>query len=131
MDDHEERIRRFAYHIWLKEGRPQGRDAIHWDRARELVAIEDSQRATAKPVRRDWNDPTLAADTVEPAGPAANADELPTMTERGEQLGEQLNPPKRPARKQAAARRSSATKTTPKTTPKPRGASRPPPRTKQ
>lgn len=125
MDDQEERIRRFAYQIWLEEGRPQGRDAIHWEMARELVAIEDNQKGATKPVRHDPHDPTRAADTVEPAGPAANAGELPTMTV----TGEQLDPPTRPARKQAAAQRSSATKTTAK----PGSASRPPsrPRTKK
>lgn len=123
MDDLEERIRRFAYHIWLEEGRPQGRDAVHWEMARELVAIEDSQRATAKPVRRDPDDPVLAAQTAEPAGPAANGGELPTMTD----AGEQLYPPKKPARKQAAAQRPSATKTTAR----PRSVSQPAPRTKK
>ncbi len=103
MDDHEERIRRFAYHIWLEEGRPHGRATIHWEMARELVAIQDSQKAATQPVRRNPNDSAIAADAVESAGPAASAGELPTMTN----AGEQTYPPAMPAAKQAAEQVSS------------------------
>lgn len=84
-DDYNERVRRRAYQIWLEEGRPEGREEIHWEMARELVAIEDGQTSALKPVRRSSADPELAADTVEPAAPAANMGELPTMTDAGEQ----------------------------------------------
>ena len=30
----EARIRERAYHIWIEEGRPHGRDLAHWRRAR-------------------------------------------------------------------------------------------------
>jgi hypothetical protein len=30
-DDLEQRIRERAFRIWLDEGRPEGRDKIHWD----------------------------------------------------------------------------------------------------
>jgi hypothetical protein len=52
MDDHTERVRRRAYLIWLDEGRPAGREAAHWGMASELVAIEEHQTKTTKPVRR-------------------------------------------------------------------------------
>jgi Protein of unknown function (DUF2934) len=42
MDDHEERIRQRAYKIWLEEGCPEGRAEIHWEMARESVAIEEN-----------------------------------------------------------------------------------------
>ena len=84
-DDYTERVRRRAYQIWLEEGRPEGREDIHWEMARELVAIEDGQTATLKPVRRASADPELAVDTIEPAAPAANMGELPTTTDAGEQ----------------------------------------------
>jgi Protein of unknown function (DUF2934) len=38
----EERIRERAYHLWLSEGQPHGRDMEYWERARELDAIEES-----------------------------------------------------------------------------------------
>jgi hypothetical protein len=31
-----------AYHLWEADGRPQGREEEFWERARELIAIEDS-----------------------------------------------------------------------------------------
>ncbi len=85
-DDYEERVRRRAYQLWEEEGRPDGRDKVHWEEARELVAIEDNQRLATKPVHRDPDDPTLAADEAEPAGPAANEGELPALTDQGEQV---------------------------------------------
>ena len=42
MTDHEQRIRTRAYRIWEEEGRPEGRAEVHWDMARELVAVEDN-----------------------------------------------------------------------------------------
>ena len=41
----EERIRAKAYQIWLEEGCPNGRDEVHWEMARQLVAIEDVEAA--------------------------------------------------------------------------------------
>src|SRR4051794_428924 len=44
-DDKElqERIHAKAYHLWEEEGRPEGREMDHWDKARILVAIEDDR----------------------------------------------------------------------------------------
>lgn len=36
----EERIRERAYRLWIEEGQPQGKDAEHWQKARELLALE-------------------------------------------------------------------------------------------
>jgi hypothetical protein len=38
----EQRIRERAYHLWEAEGKPHGRDVEYWERARELIDIEDS-----------------------------------------------------------------------------------------
>lgn len=45
MDDTEERIRQWAYRLWYEEGCPEGRELVHWEKARELVAKEDSQQS--------------------------------------------------------------------------------------
>jgi hypothetical protein len=40
MDDigsREERIRQQAYLIWLEEGRPEGRDSEHWEKAEQMI----------------------------------------------------------------------------------------------
>jgi Protein of unknown function (DUF2934) len=43
--DHEQRIRELAYRLWEQDGRPHGRDVEFWQRARELVAIEENSGA--------------------------------------------------------------------------------------
>jgi hypothetical protein len=45
----DERIRERAYHLWEQEGRPHGRDVEYWERARELVAMEESAGAGLLP----------------------------------------------------------------------------------
>lgn len=93
MDDFEERVRRRAHKIWQEEGCPDGRAEVHWDMARELVAIEDNLKLTLQPVRAEaarlaeWGEP------VEPAIAAENTGELPTLDDQGEQ---QYPPRKRP-----------------------------------
>ena len=93
MENHTERVRQRAYQIWLDEGRPDGRESIHWDMASELVAIEENQKKTTKRVRRQPADKEIAADRAEPAKPAAAMGEVPTMTD----AGEQTYPPSRAA----------------------------------
>jgi hypothetical protein len=57
LDDSDEtrlqRIRERAYHLWEQEGRPEGRDVDYWERARELVGMEESPSAGQITVRRD------------------------------------------------------------------------------
>jgi hypothetical protein len=38
----EERIRERAYHLWESEGKPEGRAVEFWERAAELVGMEES-----------------------------------------------------------------------------------------
>jgi hypothetical protein len=52
MSDLEQRIRERAYRIWLEEGMPEGRHRDHWMLATELIAIEDGQKSTLKPVEQ-------------------------------------------------------------------------------
>jgi len=49
----QQRIRERAYHLWESEGRPEGRDADYWERARELVGMEESPAAGQIPVREE------------------------------------------------------------------------------
>ncbi|CAN7468305.1 DUF2934 domain-containing protein [Rhizobium sp. LjRoot30] len=43
-----ERVKKRAYEIWEEEGRPWGRDALHWERANREIA---DQTETETPVR--------------------------------------------------------------------------------
>jgi len=86
MDDKDERIRAHAYRLWQEEGRPQGRETVHWDMATELVAIEDSQMLTTKPNplahpenRGDFGEP------VEPLQAAETIGDLPSLNDQGEE----------------------------------------------
>lgn len=40
--EREQRIRERAYHLWQADGSPHGRDKEYWERARELVGMEES-----------------------------------------------------------------------------------------
>jgi DUF2934 family protein len=40
--DREQRVRERAYHLWETEGKPHGRDVDYWERARELIGMEES-----------------------------------------------------------------------------------------
>ena len=99
MVDQEQRIRARAFRIWEEEGRPEGRAEVHWDMARELIAIEDNFQDTLKPA------PPMGADdrAGEPVEEAvANVTgELPTMTDQDEQQ----YPPSREAAKKGAAKK--------------------------
>jgi hypothetical protein len=84
--DLEARIRERAYHIWRQEGCPPGRDQVHWDMARELVAIEDNQTLITKPnpqVHDSRRDP-VSGEPVEPIEAVTNQGEFPTLTDQGE-----------------------------------------------
>jgi hypothetical protein len=47
--DLEERIRVRAYHLWLADGCPPGREQDYWERAKELQAIVDNPSAGQRP----------------------------------------------------------------------------------
>jgi hypothetical protein len=81
MSDIEQRIRDRAYRLWLEEGRPEGRDKDHWDMATELVAIEDGQQSTLKPIRQNLGP---LGEPIEPLEAVRNAGEFPTLTDQGE-----------------------------------------------
>lgn len=40
--EREHRVRERAYLLWESEGKPHGRDVEYWERARELVGMEES-----------------------------------------------------------------------------------------
>ena len=72
------RIRRKAHELWEADGHPHGRDQDHWDQAREIIAIEDSQASTLLPRE------TGAQDVVETRSIAENYGDLPILNDQGE-----------------------------------------------
>jgi hypothetical protein len=47
--DREQRIRERAYALWEADGRPHGADLEYWERARELVGMEENPQAGQLP----------------------------------------------------------------------------------
>jgi hypothetical protein len=101
MDELEQRIREHAYRIWLEEGCPSGREDVHWDMARELVAIEDNQRNATEPnpVARDGEE-AIHTEPVEPIEAVETLGDLPGLDDQAE--GQDY--PKRRKRRPAAGR---------------------------
>ena len=85
MSDHDGRVRQRAYQIWTEEGCPEGRAEIHWEMARELVAIEENFSIALKPAPVDGAE-SPGGEPIEEAAIAANAGEVPTIVDQGEQV---------------------------------------------
>ena len=87
MSYHEDeaRIRARAHRIWEEEGRPEGRADEHWDKARELIAMEDNQNLATRP-NPVAGGGELATNTepVEPLLAVENQGEFPDLADQGE-----------------------------------------------
>ena len=82
--EQEQRIRERAYHLWLEDGRPEGREAEYWERARELQAIADSGQ-TAQLPNPGLEPPPAGDQPVEEAEIQENLGEFPDrVADQGE-----------------------------------------------
>jgi hypothetical protein len=70
MPDTTEKVREKAYELWILEGRPEGRDLVHWDMARELVAQEDGLDTTLLPIHSGEDDVEDAVAALDNEGEA-------------------------------------------------------------
>jgi Protein of unknown function (DUF2934) len=85
----EQRVRERAYHLWEADGKPHGRDVEYWQRARELVAMEENGDTGRLP--NPQNDPASARESgVEEAEIQENPGEFP---DRFADQGEWQPPP--------------------------------------
>lgn len=74
--EREQRVRERAYRLWEQDGRPHGRDVEYWERARELVGMEESAGAGLLP--NPQNHAESARETgVEEASIQENLGEFP------------------------------------------------------
>ncbi|MBV9784022.1 MAG: DUF2934 domain-containing protein [Acidisphaera sp.] len=48
-----QRIRERAYHLWQADGSPHGRDLEYWERARELIGMEENPGAGQLPATQE------------------------------------------------------------------------------
>ncbi|WP_040260604.1 DUF2934 domain-containing protein [Pseudomonas massiliensis] len=74
MSVSDKRIEEFAYYLWESEGRPDGKDKEHWEKARKLAEAEDQApaRLPRKAPKKPKDDAPAAA-VKEPAAPRAKA----------------------------------------------------------
>lgn len=99
MPPDETRIRIRAYAIWEAEGRPHGRDAVHWHEALRQLMVEDE--AAAPPAKKPVRKPPARKATVK-AEPKP-AKEAPKRVAAKAAPAEPAAPAaKRPARAKAA-----------------------------
>lgn len=95
----EHKIRERAYHLWLEEGKPEGREMAHWDLASELVAIEENPDLMLKP------NPLCPGEEIMPDEPGEfpeleeNLGEFPTLTDQGDEATTPIVPHERIVRK--------------------------------
>jgi hypothetical protein len=104
LDDSDEsrqqRIRERAYHLWEADGYPHGRELEFWERARELVGMEEHPHAgeLPNPMSLPGADPSRP-DRIEEASIQENLGEFP---DRLADQGERAATPARKNRKAAA-----------------------------
>jgi hypothetical protein len=53
QDDREARIRERAHAIWEAEGRPEGREQAHWERAIAEIDADEGSEEDADPEKPD------------------------------------------------------------------------------
>jgi hypothetical protein len=82
--ERDQRIRERAYHLWEADGCPHGREAEFWERATELIGIEESPHAgeLPNPATQPGADP-YRTQPVEEAFLEAN---LGDPTDKGERI---------------------------------------------
>ena len=83
--EREHRIRQRAYHLWDDQGRPHGRHDEFWERARELVGMEESAGAAQLPNPETAGHDPSRAQPVEEAFLQENLGEFPDrLADQGE-----------------------------------------------
>jgi hypothetical protein len=80
--EREAKVRERAYRLWEQEDRPHGRDLEFWERARELIGMEESAGAGQIPNPATSDKPAVQ---VEEAEIQTNLGEFPSqMTDQGD-----------------------------------------------
>ena len=81
----EERIRERAYELWQADGGPHGNDLEYWERARELVGMEDSKQVAQVAVPDKSDLAVIIGQPVEEASIQENLGEFPDrLSDQGE-----------------------------------------------
>ena len=93
----EEKIRERAYHLWEADGKPIGNDLEYWERARELVGMENSHGAGQVEVISKDDPRMINGIRVEEASIQTNLGEFP---DRSSDQGDHPQSPNKPLRQE-------------------------------
>jgi hypothetical protein len=81
----DQRIRELAYQLWESDGSPHGSDLEYWERARELIGIEDSRGSAQLPLPKEDDPAVIIGQPVEEAAIQDNLGEFPDrLSDQGE-----------------------------------------------
>lgn len=83
----DQRIRERAYHIWEREGRPEGRALDHWQMARSELALEHptDDMFAPDPIAETGLDYNPHPEPVEPIEAVENQGSFPGLTDQDEE----------------------------------------------
>ncbi|MEJ0019974.1 MAG: DUF2934 domain-containing protein [Acetobacteraceae bacterium] len=85
--ERDRRIRERAYHLWEEDGRPHGREAEFWERAKELIGMEDNADAALLPNPMTEGPVPATEEPIEEAAIQENYGEFPgRLVDQGERL---------------------------------------------
>jgi hypothetical protein len=84
-EERDQRIRERAYHLWEADGCPNGGELEYWERARELIGMEQSAGAGLLPNPLAENRDPRAPERVDEAAIQENYGEVPGLADQGEQ----------------------------------------------
>ena len=93
LDDTDEtrrrHIRERAYHLWEAEGRPHGREGEFWERASELVGMEESGLSGQIPVEEERPEEAFLEENLGefPGRQTDQGERQPTPHDTGPEVG--------------------------------------------
>jgi hypothetical protein len=103
--DADEEVARRAYALWEAEGRPQGRDRDHWERAKRDAAPAEA-RAPAEPPKAapapEGADQAVTETVAPTAAPKRRKPPVQAEKPESDTVGETVAPTKKPARRRTA-----------------------------
>ncbi|MBV9736092.1 MAG: DUF2934 domain-containing protein [Acidisphaera sp.] len=91
MDENEDRIRERAYRLWEEEGRPEGREHDHWERARQML---DSERPEQQPQQAERSPAggESASPVEQPVPGVQGPGPLPGVDDQRQEVKEPIKP---------------------------------------
>jgi hypothetical protein len=83
--EREQRIRERAYRLWEDDGRPEGRGQEFWERAEDLIGMEEHAGAALLDNPMNDGDSLISEQPIEEASIQENLGEVPgRLTDQGE-----------------------------------------------